>query len=212
MPLTLIITLYQQLPLNSGTNVAGSVGTQLCSSLVMIDFLRVLSSQISLAKAARITVLERRKYGRSTWRDGKKEEESETMIHSICAKSSLHPLIGAPLAWVWRVPFQMVVHKVINFLKIWNSTFREKSVSPRVPSRLSLSRPPKKVSKTENFTKLLDIVQGWQKYIQSHAVVLGEAKSSYVYTILKPHHLLRVRPKYLSAIAHLGCTRKYSPS
>ena len=66
MPLTLIISLYQQLPLNFGTNVACSVGTQLCSSLVMIDFLRVLSSQISLAKAARITVLERRKYGRST--------------------------------------------------------------------------------------------------------------------------------------------------
>ena len=34
-----------------------------------------------------------------------------------------------------------------------------------------------------------------------------EAKPSYVHTILKKHHLLRVGPKQLCASAHLGCTR-----
>jgi len=34
-----------------------------------------------------------------------------------------------------------------------------------------------------------------------------EAKLSYVHTILKKHHLLRVSHKQLCASAHLGCTR-----
>ena len=35
----------------------------------------------------------------------------------------------------------------------------------------------------------------------------GEAKPIYVCTILKKHHLPRVGPKQLCALAHLGCTR-----
>ena len=34
-----------------------------------------------------------------------------------------------------------------------------------------------------------------------------KAKPSQVYTILKKHHLLRVGPKQLCALGHLGCTR-----
>ena len=57
---------------------------------------------------------------------------------------------------------------------------------PSVPSR-----PPKKVAETENFAK-----QSCQIYFKgdikvfSHAAVLGEAKPSYVYLILKPYFTL----------------------
>ena len=39
-----------------------------------------------------------------------------------------------------------------------------------------------------------------------------EVKQNYVDTILKKHHLPRVGPKQLCALAHLGCTRAASTS
>ena len=35
----------------------------------------------------------------------------------------------------------------------------------------------------------------------------SEVKLNYIYTTLKKHHLPRVGPKQLCALAHLGCTR-----
>ena len=55
---------------------------------------------------------------------------------------------------------------------------------------------------------ILDFKNTWSKSSKSPVRLLSyEAKPSYVYTILKKHHLPRVGFKQLCALAHLGCTR-----
>ena len=76
------------------------------------------------------------------------------------------------------------------------------------------SRPPKKVAETENFAR-----QGCQIYFKgdkktfSHAVVLGEAKPSYEYSILKPHFRVSSPSQSRSqAVVCVSTPRKYPRS
>ena len=76
------------------------------------------------------------------------------------------------------------------------------------------SRPRKKVAKTGNFAK-----QSFQlsfkgvNKILSHAVVLGEAKPSYVYSNLKPHFRISSPPQSRSqAIVCISTPRMYPRS
>ena len=83
--------------------------------------------------------------------------------------------------------------------------FSETSLS--VPMSVPVLSPSLQKSRWNRkfcYTKLSDILQGWQKNIQSNAAVLG-------YT-LEFHHLPRVSPKQLCALAHLGCTYKVGTS
>ena len=65
--------------------------------------------------------------------------------------------------------------------------------------------PSKKVAATENFaTQSCQIHFKGEKNIQSNAVVLGST--------LEFHHLPRIGPKQLCALANLGCAREASTS
>ena len=66
--------------------------------------------------------------------------------------------------------------------------FSEKILSVHMSASPVPSHPPKKVTEIENFAKQsCQIYFKGDKKIFSHAAVLGEAKLSYVYSILKPH-------------------------
>ena len=98
--------------------------------------------------------------------------------------------------------FEMIPNAIR--LEIYNNISWEKSVCPYVCLSVCLSvcpvcpvLSPQKSRWNRKFclTKLSDILQGWHKNIQSHAAVLGEAKPSYVYSILKPHFRVSSPPK-----------------
>ena len=77
------------------------------------------------------------------------------------------------------------------------------------------SRPRKKVAETENFAKQSCQIyfKGDKKNTQSHAAVLGEAKPSYIYSILKPHFRVSSPPQSWSqAVVCISTPRKYSRS
>ena len=99
--------------------------------------------------------------------------------------------------------------------------FSEKSLSVRMSVCLFVcpvcpvpSRPPKKVTETENFAK-----QSCQIYFKgdtkifSHAAVMGGAKPSYVFSILKPHFRISSPPQSRSqAVVCVGTPRMYLQS
>ena len=94
--------------------------------------------------------------------------------------------------------------------------FPEKSLSVRMFVCLSVpsvpSRPRKKVTETENFAKQSCQIyfKGDKKNTQSHAAVLGEAKPSYVYSILKPHFRVSSPPQSRSqAVVCVSTPRIY---
>ena len=70
--------------------------------------------------------------------------------------------------------------------------------SSRSPVRLPLSK-----AKPSNVYSNLKI----HGQLSKTRLLPSEAKLNYIYTTLKKHHLPRVGPKQLCALAHLGCTR-----
>ena len=76
------------------------------------------------------------------------------------------------------------------------------------------SRPPKKVAETENFAKQSgQIYFKGDKKLLIYAAVLGEAKLSYVYSILKPHFRVSSPPQSWSqAVVCVSTPRKYPRS
>ena len=78
------------------------------------------------------------------------------------------------------------------------SNLKPHGQSSKIPVRLLLS----KVKPSYGYSILKTHGQ-----ISKTRLLPSEAKLNYVYTTLKKYHLLRVGPKQLCALAHLGCTR-----
>ena len=54
--------------------------------------------------------------------------------------------------------------------------------------------------------RIINFKTTWSEFQRASQIAVRRAKPSYVYTILKKHHLPKVGPKQLCASAHLGRT------
>ena len=107
--------------------------------------------------------------------------------------------------------------RLLNFKTTWSEFQKTSQTAPEqgeaelcilyFKTTLSEFQKPSQTA-TEQGEAELHILQ-FQKHSQISKTQLlpSEAKLNYVYTTLKKHHLPRVGPKQLCALAHLGCTR-----